>query len=151
MRYTHFDERPKMKRALFLLLVLTTSSAWSVEYDPVRVAQVVSVYDADTFRVDIAGWPPIIGHNMPVRVSGIDAPEIRGKCDVERDMARAARDLTVALLDRAKKIELRAVRRGKYFRVLAEVWVDGKSLGQQLIKAGLARPYAGGKRQGWCT
>jgi endonuclease YncB( thermonuclease family) len=37
-----------------------------------------------------------------------------------------------------------------YFRLLAEVWVDGESLGESLIDAGYARPYAGGKKQGWC-
>jgi len=31
------------------------------EFGSVRVQSVVSVYDADTFRVSIEGWPPIIG------------------------------------------------------------------------------------------
>ncbi|MCU7934124.1 MAG: thermonuclease family protein [Candidatus Thiodiazotropha sp. (ex Dulcina madagascariensis)] len=140
-----------MRRLIMLLLIMPASPlAWCAQYGQVDVARVVSIYDADTFRVDIAGWPPIIGHNVPIRVIGIDAPEMRGRCEQERTLARLARAMTVALLNRATNIELRAVRRGKYFRLLAEVWVDGVSLGRQLIDAGLARPYAGGKRGGWC-
>ncbi|CUB03201.1 hypothetical protein [Marinomonas fungiae] len=43
------------------------------------VARINSVYDADTFRVDINDWPDIVGKNIPVRVNGVDAAEIRGK------------------------------------------------------------------------
>lgn len=35
-------------------------------------------------------------------------------------------------------------------RILAEVHVDGRSLADMLIERGLARPYHGGKRDGWC-
>ncbi|MFD2177701.1 hypothetical protein [Veronia pacifica] len=34
--------------------------------------------DADTFRVDIDGWPDVVSKRVPVRVKGVDAPEIRG-------------------------------------------------------------------------
>jgi micrococcal nuclease len=40
--------------------------------------------------------------------------------------------------------------RGKYFRILADVYVDGENLTDLLISAGHARPYDGGKREGWC-
>ena len=42
------------------------------------------------------------------------------------------------------------MQRGKYFRILADVYVDGISLADNLIKAGHARVYDGGKRLGWC-
>ena len=47
-------------------------------------------------------------------------------------------------------IELKDMQRGKYFRILANVYVDGKSLGKPLINTGHARAYDGGKRDGWC-
>ena len=51
----------------------------------------------------------------------------------------------------AKKIELRNMKRGKYFRIVADVYVDGKSLGDMLIKRSLAVPYDGGhKGKDWC-
>ena len=42
------------------------------------------------------------------------------------------------------------MQRGKYFRILADVYIDGKNLADDLIKAGHARSYDGGKRLGWC-
>ena len=51
----------------------------------------------------------------------------------------------------AKAIELRNIERGKYFRILADVYTDGKSLAEGLIKSGHARAYDGGKREGWCA
>ncbi|MCU7877149.1 MAG: thermonuclease family protein [Candidatus Thiodiazotropha sp. (ex Lucinoma borealis)] len=133
-----------------LLLLACTPLTWAAQYGQVQVDAVVSVYDADTFRVNIQGWPPVVGHNVPIRVSGIDAPEVRARCHQEKVLALLARAQTRNLLINAKQIELREIRRGKYFRLLADVWVDGRRLSQQLITAGLARPYDGGKREGWC-
>ena len=51
----------------------------------------------------------------------------------------------------ASRIDLRNVERGNYFRIVADVMVDGVSLGEQLITGGLARPYVGKrKRESWC-
>ncbi len=85
-----------------------------------------------------------------MRVLGIDAAEIRGKCESEKRMAQAAKKYAVQLLRSGQTIELQNIQRGKYFRILADVYIDGKSLGKELIKAGHARPYDGGKRKGWC-
>ena len=42
------------------------------------------------------------------------------------------------------------MQRGKYFRILANVMIDGQSLGDDLVRNMLARKYDGGKRSGWC-
>lgn len=97
--------------------------AWE-NYGTLIVSRVRSVYDGDTFRVDIDGLPPLIGVDMPVRIAGIDCPEMRGK-DADKEAAIAARDALRDLLDNADLIELRNVRRGKYFRIVADVFVDG--------------------------
>ena len=55
------------------------------------VKEITSIYDADTFRVNIEGYPPIIGERIPVRVLGIDAPELRGKCESEKIKARESK------------------------------------------------------------
>jgi len=137
---------------LFVLLLALPFciSAKSKNYGNVFVSEVRSIYDADTFRASIDGWPDIIGESMSIRVNGIDAAEMRGKCQKEKDMARAAKKATVAMLREAKQIELRNMKRGKYFRIIADVYVDGKNLGEALVKQGLAREYHGGKRKGWC-
>ncbi|MCX4027487.1 thermonuclease family protein [Endozoicomonas sp. SM1973] len=120
------------------------------EFGTAVVKEVTSIYDGDTFRVNIKGWPNIVGERISIRVKGVDTPEIRGQCEKEKKLARKAKQHTVSLLRSAKKIELRNMQRGKYFRILANVYIDGKSLTDSLIKAKLARPYDGGKRQGWC-
>ena len=133
-----------------LFLVLASFPANATEYSSAIVKEVTSIYDADTFRVNIEGWPAIIGNHVPIRVLGVDAPELRGKCEFEKVAARKAKQHTVALLRSAKVIKLTNMKRGKYFRILSNVLVDGKSLADSLISHGLARSYAGGKRGGWC-
>jgi len=120
-------------------------------------AQVVSVLDGDTLEVRVHIW---LGQDLStrVRLAGIDAPELEGKCDRERDLARRARAYLLARLDPvdagagAAMVRLREVRYGKFAgRVLArvETW-DGTDLGQGLLAAGLARPYDGRRRASWC-
>jgi endonuclease YncB( thermonuclease family) len=43
------------------------------------------------------------------------------------------------------------MKRGKYFRIVAFVYIDGKSLGDELLKHGLAIKYEGKKKvKDWC-
>ncbi len=122
----------------------------NIEFEDVVIEKVTSIYDGDTFRVNIKGYPKIIGHRMSVRILGIDTPEIRTNCKKEKQLARAAKKLTVSLLRDAKVIELRNIRRGKYFRILADVYVDNISIGDELIKNNLAVSYNGGPKIDWC-
>ena len=88
---------------------------------------------------------------IKVRLSDVDTPELRGRCEAERVMARRARDLVVASID-GKPVSLSAVRYGKFAgRVLARVQTAaGRDLSEALISAGLGRAYAGRKRHRWC-
>ncbi|MGE5145120.1 MAG: thermonuclease family protein [Candidatus Eiseniibacteriota bacterium] len=113
-------------------------------------ADVVEVLDGDTIAVRARIW---LGQELAthVRLSGIDAPELHGRCDHERRLAAAARDfLAERLADRA--VELRDVQFGKYAgRVVARVVTEkGEDVAGALIAAGLARPYGGGTRRRWC-
>lgn len=113
------------------------------------VADVVSNYDGDTITVRAHIWP---GQTVEtgVRVEGVDTPEIRGKCPKERRLAVVARDMTKRLV--GARVQLRDIRPGKYAgRVVARVFIsDGQDLAEVLIQNALGRPYAGGKRKGWC-
>jgi len=145
-----------MYRYLFTLLLFTVStleatSLRDTTYGSVVVSEVTSIYDGDTFRVNLEDYPPIVGARMGIRVNGIDTPEMRGKCKKEKALARTAKQFTVAHLRAAKRIELRNMKRGKYFRIVADVYVDGKNLGQMLIDQGFAVVYDGGhKGKDWC-
>lgn len=77
--------------------------AKDVSYGNAKVLEVTSIYDGDTFRVNIEGFPPIVGEHIPIRINGIDTPELRGKCDKEKQQARLAKQFTVERLRAAKK------------------------------------------------
>lgn len=117
-----------------------------------RCVKYIRNYDADTVTVTIPGVHPLIGDKISVRVLGIDTPEIKGKTTCEKDKARTAQRLVESLLKNAKHIELQNVDRDKYFRILADVIVDGKSIKDLMIKNNLAYTYDGGTKRmvDWC-
>ncbi|BAF61203.1 thermonuclease family protein [Candidatus Vesicomyidisocius calyptogenae] len=138
---------------LFLSIIIATlvfQVQSKPQYGTVIVSKVISIYDGDTFRVNIDLLPPIVGRNIPIRINGIDTPEIRGKCQYEKNIAIKARDFVRGKLNNAKEIKLTNLQRGKYFRVIANVMVDGVSLEQELLDNGLAYNYYGGKKLSWC-
>jgi micrococcal nuclease len=95
--------------------------------------------------------PTIIGEKISIRVNGIDTPEIKGKCEKETYDAKQAKEMVADILKDAEKIDLNNMQRGKYFRIAADVIVDGESLGNILVEAGVAVRYGGGKKYyKWC-
>ena len=145
-------QRIKFKKLIiFCICFLGVFSVQAAtEYGTAIVSKVISVYDGDTFRVDIDSLPPIVGKNIPIRLNGIDTPEIRGKCQYEKDLAIKTRDFVRNKLTNAKEIRLTKLKRGKYFRVVADVMIDGVSLEQELLDNKLAYKYTGGKKSSWC-
>ena len=133
---------------LAALLLLVPSVAGAACYDwPLRTPP---AYDGDTLRITMPGLPSELSE-MLVRVSGVDTPEIKGKCEAEKTRAIQARDFVVTALKKARSVSFCNPKWGKYGkRVIAEVVIDGKSLSATLIENGLGRPYGGGRRKGWC-
>ncbi len=113
-------------------------------------AEVVRVIDGDTLEARVAVWP---GQEIVtrVRLAGIDAPEVDGRCAAEKQAASAAREALARLVGDGAVV-LSEVRPDKYFgRVVARVadaaWRD---VGQLMREAGHARAYDGGRRASWC-
>jgi len=101
------------------------------------------VVDGDTFWID----------GEKVRIADIDTPETHpSRCAEEARLGNAATDRLQALLN-AGAFELEPIRRDtdRYGRKLRIVVRNGQSLGGVLVSEGLARNYAGGRRDGWCT
>jgi endonuclease YncB( thermonuclease family) len=112
--------------------------------------QVVSVYDGDTFKIDLPSMHPLFGDDLSIRLFGVDTPEMRGTTDEVKALAMQAQQVTEKALRGANKIELRNPQRGKYFRIVSEVWIDGESLAEMLKAKGLAKDYDGeGARPEW--
>ena len=136
-----------VKKVLFLFLFFTFTAR---SQGNVSVTKVISVYDGDTFRVDIDELSDIVGKNIAIRILGIDTPEIKGQCEKEKQLAIKARDFTRHYLNNASSIQLSNLKRDKYFRLLADVYVDGKSLAAALLANNLAVRYSGNKKSSWC-
>jgi micrococcal nuclease len=112
--------------------------------------QIVDVYDGDTFKIDLPSMHPLFGDDLSIRLFGVDTPEMRGTTDEVKALAMQAQQLTEKALKGANKIELRNPQRGKYFRIVSEVWIDGESLADMLKAKGLAKDYDGeGARPEW--
>lgn len=110
---------------------------------------IVSVYDGDTFRIKVETKPNFTD-SISVRIVGLDAPEIRGKCDREKSLAIKSRDNLRSLL-KSKHVFLYDVKPDKYFRIAAHAYTEDKNIAEIQISEGLGRSYYGGKRESWCT
>jgi len=135
---------------LFLAYTSIAAPAYSKQEMPGPViADVVSVYDGDTLKVDAHPWPQIT-LRVSVRINGIDTPELRGHCIAEKDQAALARDRTRELV--GQQVILSHLFLGKYAgRVVADVTTPtGINVAQTLVTEGLARTYDGGTRHSWC-
>ena len=117
-----------------------------------RCVEYVRNYDADTITVNIPGTHPLFGKNAQVRVFGIDTPEIRTKDKCEKKLAREGKYVVRRMLKKAKVIHLINVKKGKYFRILADVLIDGVSLSKFLLKNNYGYRYLGKKKKvvNWC-
>ena len=138
------------RTVIFAAVIGSTPAAAA---DQARYAwPVIGIKDGDTLTVNLPGLPPAL-NPVAVRLRSVDTPESggRAKCASERKLAERATLFTRKAITAARRIEFEEPSWDKYGgRIDADVWVDGKLLSDQLIAAGLARQYNGGKRRGWC-
>lgn len=94
------------------------------------------IYDGDTVtrvKVDL-GFHTFV--EIPIRLAGIDTPELRGD---EKEAGKVSRDWLRANLPIGKPFVIRTQKTGKFGRWIADVYVDGRHLNQELIDEGLAK------------
>lgn len=85
-------------------------------------AHCTRAYDADTITVDVDLGMHVTLHGITLRLSRINAPEVRGE---ERPEGLIARDfLRELVLDRDVLIQTFKDSKGKYGRYIAEIWID---------------------------
>lgn len=122
---------------VLVLVAVAVGSAWLLWRGvPPRCVAV----DGDTLRCG----------EERVRLSAIDAPEMRGRCAREARLARRARDRLDELVSGG--VVLRREGRDRYGRTLASATDRrGRDVAEVLMEEGLARPYVRGRgRQSWC-
>jgi len=117
-----------------------------------KCVNVLRVVDGDTVILNIPNTHPILGKKIGLRISHIDTPEMRGKTQCEKDKARMAKALVEVAVKRGKRFNVTELQRGKFFRVVGTLLIDGVSIADQLIKSGLAYKYEGGTKLkiDWC-
>lgn len=101
-----------------------------------HVFTVITVFDGDTIKVrgmDLT---------FKVRLVGIDCPEVGFRGQKSQPFGEEAKRYLSSLLDR-RKIALKSYGTGGYNRQLAEVFIDGKNINIEMIRAGLAEVYKG--------
>ncbi len=114
--------RIKIFLILFLCLLIPSFTwAWPGE--------VVGVADGDTITVLRDKT------SIKIRLYGIDCPEKRGQA-----FGKKAKQFTSKMVF-GKHVEIKPVDQDRYGRTVAWVYVDGKNLNEELVKAGLAWHY----------
>ena len=129
-------------------MIIIPSSAIQREY----YAEVLRVLDGDTIDVLIN-----VGFNIflkdRIRLYGVNTPETRTKDLKEKAEGMKAKQFVVSALLHNKKIKIRTIKKGKYGRYLAMVYIPTASnngdywdLNNTLLTKKLATEYYGGKR-----
>lgn len=114
---------------------------------PIVGGKVVKVYDGDTFTL-ASKLPnntdsPI--YRFSVRLNGIDAPEIKGKTQAEKELAKKSRDaLTKLIMNKIVRLENISIE--KYGRILADVYVDNICVNEFMVDNKFAIKYDGGTK-----
>ena len=99
------------------------------------------VIDGDTFAMN----------GVKFRLIGYDAPEsYRPQCERERRLGEAAKRRLDQILRGPGPFEIIPGKRDKYGRGPVSIVVDGQTIADMMIEAGLGRAYSGGPRESWC-
>ena len=93
------------------------------------------MHDGDSFIVE----------RERIRIADIDTPELDGACESERRLAGRARYTLVAILN-SERYDVHRQGTDRYGRIVAN---SGGSIGDQMVRAGVARTWSG-RRKSWC-
>lgn len=114
---------------------------------PISGGKVIKVYDGDT--ITIASRLPYSEsplYRFHVRINGIDSPEIKGKSEHEKELAKKSRD-ALQLLILGKYVMIKRLETEKYGRILADVYLGELNIGDWMLQNNYAVKYNGGKKE----
>ena len=106
--------------------------------------KLVKVVDGDTVDVDIDLGFGVWLRNQRIRMYGIDAPESRTSDKVEKVYGMAAKDFVIKWTN-AGDLVLKTFKdgKGKYGRILGELWYNDVNINQRMIEEHHAVKYYG--------
>ena len=110
---------------------------------------IVKVVDGDTVDVDIDLGFGMSYKKQRVRMLGIDTPESRTRDLVEKKFGKASKKHLKGILEAAESIELVSHDKGKFGRILGELFIGDSSysINQQMIDEHHAVAYTGGNKE----
>ena len=114
---------------LLLALFAASPAAAQDEQPAPATSQVVSVYDGDTFT---------LSNGDKVRVRWINTPELKPAQAYGEDARELTEDFVIG---ESLDLTYGEATRDGYGRLLAGVWVDGRSLAEALLEKGLAHLF----------
>jgi endonuclease YncB( thermonuclease family) len=139
-----------MKSLLISFLLLFSVTSFANPYD----FKITRVLDGDTVEFEAKFLPSPLKPLLRLRVLGVDTPEKghRAQCPKENELGLKATELTKQLVLKSTQRQIIIKEWDKFGgRVLGDLILDGVSLRDSLIKAGLAREYYGEAKQSWCN
>ena len=107
-------------------------------YPDCIVTEVLSVHSADSFTCRVAGWESVGPVRLRVQIDGIELSEGQTGSDGLQGQKAGSQRFTETRLKAAGSIKLKNVQMRNYFRVAADVFIDGNSLADELVNAGFA-------------
>ncbi len=121
-------------------------------YGYAKITRVHRVIDGDTLiasldnkirnpkRPDTA-FLRIVTHQISVRLSGIDAPELNDTDQRQAELANLAKAALEQAVKEGERFELQRIQRDKYFRLNAILMIDDVCINEWLLDCGLAKRY----------
>ena len=143
----------KLLLAVLLLSALVIAQGKMPKNSATYDAQIIRVSDGDTIVIAATFLPAPLKPELAVRIYGVDTPEKghRAQCPSEAQRGEQASAWTKQLVASGQKFQVTLYGWDKFGgRVLGDILVDGRSVRQGLIAAGLAREYYGEAKQSWC-
>ena len=153
VRFSH--PAPLIKNTMKKLLTVLALSVFAVSSYAANemVLPIRGVADGDTIRTTLKLPCPLC--NVSVRILGIDTPEstFLAKCEKEKAKGLAAKAFVATMVQGQPEMVIKNFKWDKYGgRIDAYVEINGVSVGETLIKNGLAKPYTGeGPKPDWCN
>lgn len=121
----------------------------------------ISVCDLTPTKVFVIDGDTVSINQERIRIEGIDAPEMKGKCRNESHLARQAQALLANLINGSELVIARTeVRQGtgykidRYGRTLAPLIANGHDVGAVILQRGLARKWTkkwDRRAEPWCA
>ena len=115
---------------------------------------VTRIIDGDTIDVDIHLGFNVILNKQRIRLMGIDTPGSRTRNLEEKARGLISKQYMVDKCPVGSNITLHSLDRGKFGRILGEIWEDGvdatsiEPLNKRMCQEGFAVEYYGGSKDG---